>query len=371
VLTTVSCPAPYGVGGLGRHLAQIVEELRAADELRAYYCSQPAEGDDLGVRVDPALSRFATRYTPIRVSPGQRWLLTSEIFDRDTARRALRSERYIGFSGQALRTITACRPSTVELVSPTAHVLLLAERFAQAFRVYPIEGSWLNGFAMRKVLAEYERADVIHVASEYVRASFLTFGVPEQKLRLVDLHLPAHFTPAPRRADDGVFRVLYIGALTVTKGVPVLLDAVSRVPGRLELILLGGWGTRGMRRFLERRMRLDDRIRVAAGDALEYLWRADVLVHPSYSDGFGYAPAEAVACGVPVIVTEDTGMREHLVQGHDGWVVQTGDAEAIASLIEALRDAKAGRGGVSQRFNSAVRELRRRPPLAQRHDGSL
>jgi glycosyltransferase involved in cell wall biosynthesis len=106
----------------------------------------------------------------------------------------------------------------------------------------------------------------------------------------------------------------------------------------IELTLVGGYGSRAMRRHVERAMAADRRIRRCPGDPLPHLQRADVLVHPSFQEGFGYAPMEALACDVPVIVTADTGMKEHVEPGGNGWVVPTGSAEAIADRLgEMLR----------------------------------
>jgi glycosyltransferase involved in cell wall biosynthesis len=58
-------------------------------------------------------------------------------------------------------------------------------------------------------------------------------------------------------------------------------------------------------------------------------------VHPSYEDGFAYAPAEALACGVPVLVTEDTGMKELLEDQRAGLVLPTGDLAALREAIDA------------------------------------
>jgi glycosyltransferase involved in cell wall biosynthesis len=274
-------------------------------------------------------------YTPVRFSRGWRSFLSCEFFDRAVARRLRASDRHIGFSGMALRTMRASQ-ARFELISPTAHVEHIRERYEEAHRLHPIEPSWLNDATVRKCLAEYERADMITVSSEYARLSFLERGVPEAKLRPVRWRVAERFTPVTRQRD-GVFRVVYVGALTVAKGVPVLLDAFARLAGSAELTLLGGWTTRGMRRFIEERIASDPRIRISVGDPLGSLRHADVLVHPSYSDGFAYAPMEALACGLPVIVTEDTGMKDHVEDGENGFVVPTGDAGAIAQRLEEIR----------------------------------
>ena len=103
----------------------------------------------------------------------------------------------------------------------------------------------------------------------------------------------------------------------------------------LRLVLVGGWKTRGMRRLIEGARARDPRISVTLGDPLPHLRRARVYVHPAYEDGFGYAPAEALAAGVPVIVSEDTGMKELIGGEQDGLVLPTGDRDALAQALEA------------------------------------
>lgn len=336
-MTTLSCGAGYGDGGLGRHFVQLVEEARARGELDAYYCPFPQPDDAAGHRVESRAARPALAYTPVRLSPGWRTYVGGELFDRAVARRVQQTDRHVAFSGQALHTFEAVHGGTLELVSPTAHVDRLAERFAAAYRAYPIERPWLNEAGRRKAAAEYRRANVIQVASEYARESFLEAGVPAEKLRRVHLSIPERYRPSPMKRQDETFRVLYVGALTVTKGVPVLLDAFRRLPGDAELTLLGGWATRGMRRYVERCLAADQRIRIVSVDPLVELSKTDVLVHPSFSDGFGYAPMEALACGVPVCVTDDTGMKEHVQEGLNGWVVPTGDVDGLLERLRRLQ----------------------------------
>ena len=335
-MTTFSCTAGYGTGGLGRHFAQLIEEARQTGTLDAYYCPEPKPGDNSGRRVQPSSLRRTLSWTPVRVSPAWRTYVSGELFDRAVARCIRHSERHVGFSGQTLRTFEAVRPETLELVSPTAHVDRLAAKFEAAFRLYPIERPWLNEAVRRKAAVEYYRADVIQVASEYASESFLEAGFSPEKLRRVELSIPQRYKPSTSSREDGPFRILYVGSLTVAKGVPVLLDAFRRLEGDAELVLVGGWSTRGMRRHVQSRLAADPRIRLAAGDPLAELHRAHVLVHPSFGDGFGYAPMEALACRVPVVVTEDTGMKDHIEEGINGWVVPTGGVDDLLERLQHL-----------------------------------
>jgi glycosyltransferase involved in cell wall biosynthesis len=123
----------------------------------------------------------------------------------------------------------------------------------------------------------------------------------------------------------------------MTKGIAVLLDAFERLPvGDATLTIVGGWSTAAVRRHVEARCAADSRIVVAPGDPLPVLHQTDAFVSASYEDGFGYAPMEALACGVPVVVSADTGMKEYVRAGENGFVVPTGSVDAVVDALIAL-----------------------------------
>ncbi len=100
-----------------------------------------------------------------------------------------------------------------------------------------------------------------------------------------------------------------------------------------------------MSRYIAAACARDPRIRVAPGDPLPHLRRASLCVHGAYEDGFAYAPAEALASGVPVIVSEDTGMKELIGSEAEGLVVPTGDLDALTSAIAAAARGEIFGGG--------------------------
>jgi glycosyltransferase involved in cell wall biosynthesis len=341
-MVTISCAAPFGCGGLGQHLAQLVDDARAARTLDRYFAAKVKAADPAGQEVAPPWwLPWVMRYTPVRFSQTAKGRLGAETFDRGVARRLTPGRVFLGFAGMALSSFARARDLGYQqlwLESPTAHVAHAQRQHELAFAGCPVEGAWLGAKQLAKTLREYELADRIYVNSEYARQTFLAHGIKPEKLRRRVLRIQPRFRRLPGTARDNIFRVVYVGSLAVTKGVPVLLEAFSRFAVRqAELILVGGSGTRGMRRYLGACLRRDPRIRVEPGDPLPVLHRADVYVHPSFQDGFGYAPMEALACGVPVIVTEDTGMKEHVAEGVSGYVVPTGSWEAILDRLEKVR----------------------------------
>lgn len=335
----LACNSPYGRGGIGQHFAQLVEETRAADQLRCYYSKQIRPNDRYGRGVPPrGLEHLLMHYTPLRWSPSWRSHVANELFDRRIA-SILEGPmtHFMGFAGKSLRSFSRARAlgaRQLELVAPNSHIENVYRLHERAAAETGIRDTWINRAQVRKTLREYERADTIYVHSEYTRTSLVERGIPASKTRRTYLTVDPRFQPPAQRIDDGVFRIVYVGRLDATKGIPLLLDAFRRldVPRKL-LTLVGSWGSRRMRTFLRPWLR-DDTIRLAPGDPLPALHEADVFVHPSYEDGFGYAPMEALACGVPVIVTEDTGMKEYVDEGTSGFIVPTGSVEALLDRLE-------------------------------------
>jgi glycosyltransferase involved in cell wall biosynthesis len=329
----VTCSAPFGGGGLGRHLAEIIGALERRGQASDYICE--ARGDESADGEREVRVRRPLALAPLtRRSPAWRLWSASVGFDRAAARALRPADHLIGFNGTSLRQFRKAK-CPVSLVSATAHMRRVVEQHDRAHRQYPLEPPWATRVLARN-LAEYELAERIHVSSRYVWESFLAEGFPEERLAMFPLTPDPRFSAAAHEPADSTFDIVYVGGLSVDKGVPLLLDAVARVPfDDLRLLLVGGWKTRGMRTFVTRACAADPRVQLAPGDPLERLRGASLYVHPTYSDGFGYAPVEAMACGVPVLVSEDAGMKDLVEEGGRGAVLPTGDLDALVEAITA------------------------------------
>jgi glycosyltransferase involved in cell wall biosynthesis len=337
----LSCQSPYGQGGVGQHFAQLVRDTKQRNWLAHYY--NPAPNPDDGAAGRPLSSDlFSWLYdwTPIRYSTSWASYLKNECFDRCVAASLDHpTERFMGFTGQALHSFRRARElgtETLELVAVNSHVDNVWRLHRRAAADTGIHDSWLNPTQRRKMKAEYALADRIYVHSEYTRASFIDAGIPRSKLRRTILEVDPRFQPAPSDSEGDRFHIVYVGRLDATKGIPLLLNAFDQLPPHAELTLVGGWASGRMRRYLTAWQAEQPRLHIAPGDPLPVLHAADVFVHPSYEDGFGYAPMEALACNVPVIVTEDTGMKESVVDGHNGYIIPTGDEDALLDRLRRL-----------------------------------
>ncbi len=221
----------------------------------------------------------------------------------------------------------------------TAHIdLFVAEgvkecaRFGAPFAIHPAAYA-----AMRQ---EYASADRIRVMSQFALDSFLARGLTRDRVAVVSRPLileRSEITDRPPR-----FCVGFVGALEPWKGVHYLVEAFRRVAGSdWELLLVGATGSRPMARYFREVLSTDARIRMEPADVTAAGWariygRFSVLVYPSVCDGFGQSVAEAMACGVPVIVTTTTGAADLVEPGRSGFIVPPRDPESIAESLDRL-----------------------------------
>jgi glycosyltransferase involved in cell wall biosynthesis len=188
---------------------------------------------------------------------------------------------------------------------------------------------------VERELAEYAAADAIAVPSQFVLRTFLERGVPAEKLHRcpygVDL---SRFSPRPR-ADDR-FRVLFVGSVSIRKGIGYLLEAVRPLvcAGQLELWLVGAVAP-DARPLLARHADLFVHQGFVPPERLADTYsQGSVLVLPSVEEGLGRVQAQAMACGLPVIATRNTGAEDLLTDGREGFIVPIRDRGAIRERLE-------------------------------------
>lgn len=188
---------------------------------------------------------------------------------------------------------------------------------------------------------EYAESDLILVASRFAYTSFVEQGLPESKLALAPYGVDeGEYRPTGK--PDDVFRILFVGTLALRKGLPYLLDAVSRLRWPdAELVLRGGDTPESAELLRSYRGTIPLRlVPPVPRSQLKYLYSsASVLVLPSIEDGFGLVIGQALACGVPVIATTHTGGPDVIEDRANGFIVPPGDTAALsAALTQAYED---------------------------------
>ena len=208
---------------------------------------------------------------------------------------------------------------------------IMAEEYARLGLRYRRQDSRFLDYAV----ASYRQADLITVPSTFVKATFLEKGVPEERVAVVPFGVGMERFQPVAAANDSVFRVLFVGSMSVRKGLQYLLEAfrLASIP-RSVLTLVGPPQTE-TRAVLRRVPEVTPEIvGVQPKSKLPYFYsRSDVMVLPSIEEGLAYVIGEAMACGCPVIATENSGARDFFTDGVEGSIVPIRSPEAIAERL--------------------------------------
>jgi len=149
------------------------------------------------------------------------------------------------------------------------------------------------------------------------------------------------FQPKPRYPTHGPVRLLCVGRLIERKGQRYLIAAVNRLveegfPVRLDLV--GTGDAEVAYRQLVRELDLEAYVRfrgyIPRAEMPACYKAADVFVLPSYNEGMSVATLEAMASGLPVVVTRTGGMRALVIEGENGFTFEWAD---ITTLTRHLR----------------------------------
>jgi alpha-maltose-1-phosphate synthase len=190
---------------------------------------------------------------------------------------------------------------------------------------------------VERELAEYELCDFIVLPSNFAMRSFVQENVPIHKLCLnvtgVNLE---RFGPACTE-EDRPFRVLFVGQIGVRKGIRYLLEALAPLDlPHFELWLAGAVlpEARSLLSQYEGRFKY---LGVIPNNRLSDVYaQCSVFVLPSVEDGLAYVQAEALACGLPVIATYNTGAADLFTDGIEGFIVGIRDPDAIREKVLTL-----------------------------------
>lgn len=278
--------------------------------------------------------------------PGMSDLWVATRFARFAACHLPEGDVFVGWSGASREVLEAARNRGMKTVVErgSTHIGHQSEILRHAFDRWGLVWSGTDPRMIEREEGEYAAADVICTSSTFARQTFIDRGIDGIKVVAnpygVDL---SRFRPRdePVAPRGRMKRLLFVGRVGVRKGVPWLLEAFGRMPPDWELHLVGPVEPE-MSALLNRLP--TDRVMVrgpVSGTVLPEEYRsADLFCLPSLEEGLALVLLQAMACGLPVVATAETGILDAGRAGIDVLTTPAANSDALGEvLLHAAEDA--------------------------------
>ena len=247
---------------------------------------------------------------------------------------------FIGISGSGLKTGRLAQKRGGKYICDrgSSHIRYTNEILTEEYRRWGQEFEGVYHKHLTREEHEYDQADLITVPSKFARRTYIEMGVPPEKLRHVAYG--ADLSRFSKVADPPVdsFEVLCVGQIAFQKGVPYLLEAFEKFRHPRKRLTMVGAVAPEMEQFLKGKQweHVEFLGNVPHARMKDVMSRSHVVVFPSINDGFGMVIGEAMACGCPVISSENSGGMDLIKDGHEGYVVPIRDSASITDRLEQL-----------------------------------
>ncbi len=149
--------------------------------------------------------------------------------------------------------------------------------------------------------------------------------------------------------DNSKKIILYFGRINFVKGLDILISAFAKTLNRFQniLLIIAGPDNEGYQAQVEEWIK-NEKIgtnviftgMLMGADILELLKDADIFVLPSYTENFGIAVAEAMACGLPVVVSNKVNIYREVLKARAGIVTNCDSSEISDAFIQLLENKK-------------------------------
>jgi glycosyltransferase involved in cell wall biosynthesis len=201
----------------------------------------------------------------------------------------------------------------------------------------------------------YERwtlncADRIVCVSQYTAKSIKPLA-EGHRVNVISNAIDTEFFSPPAdqssREDESPFRMLFVGNLIRRKGADLLPDIMLSLGSNFELRFTSGLRSTTDFSHVPNMVPLG---RLTEQELREEYRTADALLFPTRFEGFGYAAAEALSCGTPVIASRCSALPEVVIDNETGLLVDVNDVQGFTAAArklsehKALRDAMAAKG---------------------------
>jgi len=218
---------------------------------------------------------------------------------------------------------------------------------------FDLDYSFRSERKVKRTQKELKAADTIFVPSEFVEQSFLKHGWDRDSLRVIPFGVDTNvYTPGSGKSErNDEFTALYVGEVRLRKGVQYLLSAWQKANVDGRLVIAGTVHDESKPTLSEYEDDPTIEVKGWVDDLVSLYQNSDVFVFPSIEEGSALVTYEAMATGLPLIVTPNAGS---LVDENTGREVPIRDTEALSASIEHLATHESKRRRMGQAARNKI-----------------
>lgn len=210
-----------------------------------------------------------------------------------------------------------------------------------------------------RVLEELDLADAIFCPSTYAKRTFVEQGIGEDKLIVCPYGVDTDTFASPNVDQHrDTFTILFLGSICMRKGIHYLLEGYKKAGLKNARLVLAGPVEPSFRPILQKYAGLFEEVgRIPHSQVNQWYHQADVFVIPSLADSYGLVVVEAMASGLPVIVSNNTGTAGIIKNDENGFVVPIRDAQAVAEKLTVLYEDRAKCSSMGSNAAASIKTL--------------
>jgi len=181
---------------------------------------------------------------------------------------------------------------------------------------------------------EFEYSQYFLCASNFPKKTLLKIGIPKNKIFLCPYGVDSKlFTFNERKAFTLPLQFVFVGGTKELKGIYYLLEAFKGIDDKEGQLHIIGYNT--LPSYIQKNYSnvfFDGFIPHSKLPSL--LGKYDIFIMPSLGEGLSLSAIEASSCGLPLLVSENSGINDWIVNGLNGFVFNIQDSEAIKNRVE-------------------------------------
>lgn len=270
--------------------------------------------------------------------------LNATTFGNWVAKSLPECDLYVGLSGSSLAAGKKAHQQGAAYVCDrgSAHIRVQDQLLREEYALWNMPFAGIDNRMIEREEAEYAEANLVTVPSFFSYRSFVEQGIPAEKLRLLPYGVNVSRFQQVAEPTKNQFDILYVGAMSLRKGIQYLVQAYKKIKHPKKSLTFVGAPSQELIKMLKTRNLWPEDTKVLGHvpqtELKNIMSRSSVLILPSIEDGFGMVMAQAMACGSPVIASQNTGAEDLFKDGEEGYIVPIRDVDVLTERLQQFAD---------------------------------